>query len=933
MSNSDWAEVERAFAAALERTEKERAAYVSGIPTAVRLEVESLLGALCRAGGFLDEPAAGPLSAPKRADLVAGVQLGPYRVGALLGRGGIGEVYRAFDSKLNRPVAVKILSDNVADPSTRRRFQREAQTASALNHPHILTVHDVGEFDGRQYLVTEFVDGSTLKDWARASPRTWRQIVDLMVGVADGLAAAHSAGILHRDIKPQNILVSKNGYAKLADFGLAKLLESEDFNLNATLTGGRTQKGLILGTVAYMSPEQASGQPLDARSDIFSFGVMLYELLGGRRPFTGKTELEVLQTVIHGAAEPLGQEVPVVLRMVTEKALEKDPSERYQSMREMVVDLRRAARQKPDEAAGVRVASGPLRKRWWPAAAAFAALLLVAGVLAWRARGAAPVLENPLANAQFTRLTEFPGSEMDGAISPDGRFVAFLADRDGPLDIFLTQVGTGRFVNVTHGNGPLLGTSVRVVGFSGDGSEIWFLRETRGPIRIMPLMSGKPRVFLDPHSMNVAWTRDGSRMVYHTSDPGDPLFVADGSGDNARQIFASRADSHHHFPAWSPDGRWIYFASGNPIVNEMDLWRIPSTGGTPERLTHHNSIVGYPTPISDTTVLYVARDSRGGGPWLWALDVPRRTTRRISFGVERYGSIAASADGRRLVATVGNPTATLWSVPILDRVAGEGDVKPYPLPSVRALMPRFGPDALFYLSSQGAGDGLWRYQNGEALEIWKGTTAALLEPPAVSSDGRVAFLLRQKGNLRLHVETNEGMESQDLAGTVGVRGTPCWSPDGKWIVVGGNDGKGDGLFKIPIDRGAPVRIATGPAANPACSPDGNFIVYAGANVGGQSPLLAVRPDGVRVDWPKITVQRDGERIRFLPSGKGLVYMQGQGDIQDFWIMDIATKKARQLTHLTATGTMRTFDISPDGKRIVFDRLRENSDIVLIDLPK
>src|SRR5215510_14774022 len=414
-------------------------------------------------------------------------------------------------------------------------------------------------------------------------------------------------------------------------------------------------------------------------------------------------------------------------------------------------------------------------------------------------------------------------------------------------------------------------------------------------------------------------------MVYHTSDPGDPMFVADGSGDNARQIFVGGADRHNHFPVWSPDGRWIYFASGNPIVNEMDLWRIPSAGGTPERLTHQNSLVGYPTPISSTTVLYVARDSNGAGPWLWALDVVRNATRRISLGVEKYSSIAA---------TVGNPTASLWSVPILDHLAGESDVKPYPLPSVRALMPRFGADALFYVSSQGAGDGLWRYQNGEVLEIWRGATAALLEPPAVSADGgRVAFVLRQNGSLRLHVETSEGTESRDLASTLAIRGTPCWSPDGKWIVIGGDDGKGDGLFKIPVDGGAAVRIATGPAANPVWSPDGTIIVSAGANAVGQTPLLAVRPDGARVEWPNITVSRDGERIRFLPGGKSLVYMQGPGPIQDFWILDMATKRTRQLAHLTENATMRTFDITPDGKQIVFDRLRENSDIVLIDLPK
>jgi len=333
-------------------------------------------------------------------------------------------------------------------------------------------------------------------------------------------------------------------------------------------------------------------------------------------------------------------------------------------------------------------------------------------------------------------------------------------------------------------------------------------------------------------------------------------------------------------------------------------------------------------------VLYVARDANGAGPWLWALDVDRKVTRRVSFGLEKYTSVAASANGRRLVATVSNPSATLWSIPILDRLAGEGDVRPYPLPTVRALMPRFGADSLFYISSRGAGDGLWRYRNREALEIWNGATAALLEPPAVSPDGRwVAFVIRQNGSLRLHVETAEGMESRDLITSLAIRGTPCWSTDAKWIVTGGNDGRGDGLFKIRVQGGIPIRIASGPAANPVWSPDGSIILYEGANVGGQSPVLAVRPDGSRVDWPAIRVQRDGERLRFLPSGKGLVYMQGEMQIQDFWILDMATKKKRQLAHLTANATMRTFDITPDGKQIVFDRLRENSDIVLIDLPK
>jgi Tol biopolymer transport system component len=460
-------------------------------------------------------------------------------------------------------------------------------------------------------------------------------------------------------------------------------------------------------------------------------------------------------------------------------------------------------------------------------------------------------------------------------------------------------------------------------------------------MRAVPLTGGEPRVFLGRRPSNVAWSSDGERLAYHTAHPGDPIFVADRTGANARQIFVGQPGMHNHFPAWSADGAWIYFVRGIPATNEMDLWRIPSAGGTPERLTSHNSFVAYPAPIDERTVLYIAQAADGSGPWLWALDAGRKLTRRVSFGLEKYTSVAASADGRRLVATVANPVANLWTVPIADYVAEERDVKPFPVPTPRALMPRFGGTTLFYLSSRGSGDGLWRYQDGKAQAVWNGTEGALLEPPAVSRDGRrVAFVLRGQGRLRLQVETADGTEPEVVAENLDVQGTACWSPDGKWITTGGSDARGAGLFKIPVDGGPVVRLAAGLASNPVWSPDGGFIAYAGANVAGHAPLLAVRPDGTRIGLPEIKLERDGERIRFLPNGKGLVFMQDQMTparsnqiSQDFWLLDLATKKTRPLTHLNSTSAMRTFDITSDGKQIVFDRVRENSDIVLIDLPR
>src|SRR3984957_12624753 len=290
----------------------------------------------------------------------AGLEIGQYRIESMLGEGGASTVWLAFDNRLSRPVAIKFLSGHLADAEARRRFQREAQMASSLNHPHIVSVHDIGEFEGRQYLVTEYVDGGTLKDWAKEKRRTPKEVAELLTGVADGLAAAHQAGILHRDIKPMNILVARNGYAKLADFGLAKLAENNTIDLAANLPEGPTRPGLILGTIAYMSPEQASGQPLDARSDIFSFGVVLYEMLSGKRPFGGRTDLEVLKKIIHGELPPFSEEVPEAYRNVVEKALEKSPAERYQSMREMVVDLRRGQRSQRSPAPGSEEAFAPV---------------------------------------------------------------------------------------------------------------------------------------------------------------------------------------------------------------------------------------------------------------------------------------------------------------------------------------------------------------------------------------------------------------------------------------------------------------------------------------------------------------------------------------------------------------------------------------------
>jgi eukaryotic-like serine/threonine-protein kinase len=354
MNPERWKQIESLCHRALELPPNERISFLdamSGTDAGLRREIESLLKQVSGASDLIERPT-GAL-AKLVEDIVgptvaAGTKVGAYEVQGVLGAGGMGQVYRARDTRLNRPVAIKFLSSTFKDESARRRFEQEARMASALNHPHILTVFETGEYNRGPYLVSEFIDGGTLTEWVHNTKPNWRQTVELLIGVADALACAHDAGILHRDIKPDNILVTKSGYAKLADFGLAKLTGPAETSITGTVTAGVTMPGMIIGTVAYMSPEQATGKTLDARSDIFSFGAVLYEMLAGTRPFTGATNIDVLHKVIHAKPEPVPASVPTPLRSIVKKALEKEPAERYPSMRELVIDLRRLTRQSED---------------------------------------------------------------------------------------------------------------------------------------------------------------------------------------------------------------------------------------------------------------------------------------------------------------------------------------------------------------------------------------------------------------------------------------------------------------------------------------------------------------------------------------------------------------------------------------------------------
>ena len=367
-------------------------------------------------------------------------------------------------------------------------------------------------------------------------------------------------------------------------------------------------------------------------------------------------------------------------------------------------------------------------------------------------------------------------------------------------------------------------------------------------------------------------------------------------------------------------------------LDESDVWRIRPGGGSPERLTFHNSRVTFPTLLDHRTLLYLATDDEGLGPWIYAVDVERRVPHRISTGVEAYTSLAASADDRRIVATVSRSTSRLWQVPISEHVADEREATPISLPTTSGLSPRKGPGYIVYQAPKAGTHGIWKITDGGAsAELWNGQDGRAVGGAAIAPDGRLAFTVQRRGRMQLYVMNADGTGAHKLASELDVRGAPGWSPDGQWLAVAANQDGEPRLFKIPARwrrTGSPREREY--SIDPVWSPSGQFLLYSGADVGTNFSLKAVTKDGSARQLPKLILTRGARRLAFL-SENALVVMKGDISHKEFWSIDLETGRERQLTSLGRAFVIGDFDVSPDGRSIIFDSTRDESDIVLFDL--
>ena len=600
-----------------------------------------------------------------------------YRIVEKLGGGGMGVVYRAEDIRLGRYVALKILPDEfAADPLALERFQREARAASALNHPHICAIYDIGEFEGRPFLVMELLEGQTLEQRLARRPVALEELLEVALQIADALAAAHAKGIVHRDIKPGNIFVGPvgaghSGHLKILDFGLAKITGPPEMANSLAPTQAMTEEpitspGTAVGTIAYMSPEQALGHDLDARTDLFSFGVVLYRMATGALPFKGNTSAATFDAILHQAPLPptrLNPALPPALEQIIQKALEKDRDVRYQTAADMRVDLKRLERDTTSGASIPHSAASVVARRGRPArvyTALAAGLALAAGIgiLAWRSRHPA----SPAGSTEWTELTNFNDSATNPAVSADGRVLTFLRGPNtffGPAEVYVKLLPAGEPAQLTHDNAAKMAP-----GITPDGSRIAYTvvdLNSGWDTFVVPLLGGEPQRML-PNAAALTWM--GPRTVLFSeikSGTHMAIVTTDENRAKERDVYVpphERGMAHRSY--LSPDGR-------NVLVVEMDNdgWLpcriVPFDGSSPgKQVGPPKGGCTYAAWSPDGDWMYLNSNAGGAGYHIWRQRIKGGDAEQLTFGPTEQEGIAMMPDGRSLVSSVGQVQNSIW---------------------------------------------------------------------------------------------------------------------------------------------------------------------------------------------------------------------------------------------------------------------------------
>jgi eukaryotic-like serine/threonine-protein kinase len=863
MKPERWKQVDELLGAALERPATERASFLERVCAGdeeLRRELESLLISDLQTESFIESPPA-RLAADLFTDTHRkpgrGERIAHYEILAQIGSGGMGDIYLARDTRLGRKMALKLLPPSLTgDAQLRARFFREARLASALDHPNICTIHEVGQSSGELFIAMQYVEGVPLKQLIGSRPLKLEALLSISLQSADALAAAHDQGIIHRDFKSDNIIVTPRGQVKVLDFGLAKLVDGREGVGSAE--GDLTRTGAVMGTPSYMSPEQARGERVDNRSDIFSLGVVIYEMASGDVPFKGKSQAETMNAVInepHAPAVHFNQEMPAGLSAAIDRALSKDPRDRYQSMREMLLDLRQVGREvgllgSSDSQGAVIPYVSPGRRfaGHWMWVITLLGLVLLATLGVWWFAFPRPLPQTSRAPLQTTPLTTYVGMEILPAFSPDGRQVAFAwnGEQGDNIDIFVKLVDTGTPHRLTTHPAD---DSFPV--WSPDGSHIAFRRHTQesDAIYLIPSLSGPERKMADifPRRLGprvggdgLAFSLDGKFVAVPDKDsaaePFSIVLISTETGEKRKLSSPLTGSVGDNTPSFSPDGRRLAFSRLTSQGVE-DIYVMTAEGGEPRRLTFDNrEIRDLDWTPDGREIVFISQ--RAGDLGLWRVSAsggaPERIVTAIGYNITR---LSISRKGDRLAYTQQFLDTNIWRV----ELAGTNRKVSAPTMLISSsksdFAPQYAPEGnrITFSSDRSGSFEIWACEtNGSNPVQLTNFGGPQVGSPSWSPNGRqIAFDARPESNTDIFVISAEGGKPRRLTEDPADEIAPNWSRDGRSIYFESNRGGGAQIWKVPADGGEARQVTKGGGSLAYESMDGKFLYYTkGRNMAG-----------------------------------------------------------------------------------------------------
>jgi YD repeat-containing protein len=942
--SEEWRQkVESLFHEALERSEDQREEFLEAACSgdeSLLSEIKSLLLHFPRHQQFFEQRALPHIVPQSPAPtLKPGDVIGHYQVVRLLGHGGMGEVYLAKDQLLPREVAVKILARNLArSPELMERFRREADTASALNHPNIVTIHAFGQEGEIRYMVSEFVEGVQLRDCI--GRLSIDEALNYARQIGQALQAAHGIGIVHRDIKPENVMVRSDGYVKVLDFGLAKLAQAQPGtgpDLLRRFAGGEIQSapGALIGTINYMSPEQVRGQAIDQRTDIWSWGITLYEMLCARRPFQGTTPGDVLAAILNKTPDPPTHHQN--LNQLVAKALAKEPEERYQTMT-MALDALREVRL-PDQGSGF-ASLRPRRFQWfsqgrgkrWAAASILLVLLSLAGIEAYRFR---PAADNTFHPTKIKQLTT-GGNITYAAYSPDGNYVAYVTRESQGQALRLLQVGTNTDTEkVPSGGAEYLGVT-----FSKDNQFVYYVQMQEhqlGALYRMPLLGGSQKLVAEDIDSPITFSPDGRRFAFVRTDPAthqDSLIAR--TLDQGAEAGLLTLQPPEYFmappaaPAWSPDGRFVLAGIYTDAASTASSIKIAVVAVDDGQKRYLGPLpwqwMGKAIWMKNGAGIAVAAQAPDSNrAQLLEVSWPEGKITAITNDLASYADLDSTADFRSLVATMSQRSSNLWSVPL---------ASPDKSRRITQRAGRFAGVAwtasgkLISQTDIGGRPDLWAIDpvTGDHQQL---TDDAYVElDPAASPDGRyLVYSSDRNGIFQLWRSSPDGGNPVRVTANSAMEMEPSITPDGREVVFTSTQAGFPTLWKAPLAGGPAVQLTRAHVKKPTVSPDGKQIAcqYTADSSGDWSTaILRITGELVRL-FANIPAETP---VRWSADGKALLYVATKDGVSNVWLQPVDGGVPRQLTHFSEEQIF-AFALSPDGKVLACIRGTRTSDIVLM----